>query len=84
VGGADETHEQNVRVDGDTADIENVQLVMISPCLCHIAFCNYKYVSIAVYLTVLSVTHLYFMKQLNACMLMVAYFYMLQHKLVFF
>jgi len=29
MGGADGTHEQCVRVDGDTADIENGKLVMI-------------------------------------------------------
>jgi hypothetical protein len=76
--------EQDVRVAGDTADIETGQLLIIQRCLCPIAFCNYKYVIVGVYLIVLSFTHLYVMKRLNAWMHVVAYFAILHLELVFF
>jgi hypothetical protein len=38
--------EQDVRVAGDTADIETGQLLVIKRCLCPSAFCNYKCLNI--------------------------------------
>jgi hypothetical protein len=41
--------EQDVRVAGDTADIETEHLLVIKRCPCHIAFCNYKCIKIGLF-----------------------------------
>jgi hypothetical protein len=41
--------EQDVRVAGDTADIETEQLLIIKRCLCPIEFCNYKCLNIGLF-----------------------------------
>jgi hypothetical protein len=41
--------EQDVRLAGDTADIETGQLLVIERCLCPVAFCNYKCFNIGLF-----------------------------------
>jgi hypothetical protein len=42
--------EHDVGVAGDTACVKTGQLLIIKRCLCPIAFSNYKYVNVGVYL----------------------------------
>ena len=43
-------NEKDVRVAGGIADIETVQLLIIKRSVCPIAFCNYKCLSIGLFL----------------------------------
>jgi len=62
-GGGDRTQEHDVRVDGDTADIETGQFLIIKRCLCPIVFCNYKCPMSDLSPKVLSFSHSYVTKR---------------------
>jgi len=47
--GGGEMMERDVRVTGDTADIERGQLLIIKRCLCPIAFCTYKCTNVGLF-----------------------------------
>ena len=48
-GGGERIHEEDLRVAGDTADIETGQLLITKRCLCPIFFCDYKCLNIGLF-----------------------------------